>query len=67
MAIRLPKLYVALRAANVPEDEARAAAEEVAEWRGRAPTPTWQVLAILVSGGAVFFAAGATFMKAILG
>jgi hypothetical protein len=33
MAVMLEKLYDALRAANVPDDKARAAAVEVAEFR----------------------------------
>jgi hypothetical protein len=34
MALMLGQLYDALRTANVPEDKARAAAEEVASYRG---------------------------------
>jgi hypothetical protein len=34
MALMLGQLYQALRAANVPEDKARAAAGEVASYRG---------------------------------
>jgi hypothetical protein len=34
MALMLGQLYDALRAANVPEDKARAAAEEVTSYRG---------------------------------
>jgi hypothetical protein len=34
MALMLGQLYVALQAGNVPEDKARAAAEEVASYRG---------------------------------
>ena len=34
MALMLGQLYDALRAANVPDDKARAAAEEVASYRG---------------------------------
>jgi hypothetical protein len=35
MALMLGQLYDALRAGNVPDDKARAAAEEVASYRGR--------------------------------
>jgi hypothetical protein len=34
MALMLGQLYDALRAGNVPDDKARAAAEEVASYRG---------------------------------
>ena len=34
MALMLGQLYDALRAGNVPDDKARAAAEEVANYRG---------------------------------
>jgi hypothetical protein len=34
MALMLGQLYDALRAGNVPEDKARAAAEEVTDYRG---------------------------------
>ena len=34
MALMLGQLYDALRASNVPDDKARAAAEEVASYRG---------------------------------
>jgi hypothetical protein len=36
MPIMLEKLYDALRAANIPDDKARAAAMEVAEYENRA-------------------------------
>ena len=36
MALMLGQLYDALRAGNVPDDKARAAAEEVANYEGRA-------------------------------
>ena len=43
MALMLGQLYDALRAGNVPDDKARAAAEEVANYEGELTKPRLEV------------------------
>ena len=69
MAVMLEKLYDALRAGNIPDDKARAAAVEVAEFKDRfakiendLAVLKWMVgtsIALLVAIGARLFLHGA--------